>query len=59
VEQFAAHEWTADEVRHARAVEVAEAIASPEARAALTRWASGDAGAILTQQARQALTRLR
>jgi WD40 repeat protein len=48
-------EWTAEELRHARAVEVLHAIASPEARALLTRWAGGDPFAILTGEARKAL----
>ena len=59
LDHFAAYEWTQDEVRQARAVEVLEAIGSPQARAALSRWSSGDPGAILTQQAREAIARLR
>jgi WD40 repeat protein len=49
------HEWTGDELRHARAVEVLQAIGSPEARALLTRWAGGDPAAILSVEAREAL----
>lgn len=58
IEHFAAHEWTTEEVRQARAVEIVEAVATKDARAALTRWAGGDPGAILTKQARVALARM-
>jgi WD40 repeat protein len=47
-----------NEVLHARAVEVLEAIASAEARAVLTSWTTGDPTAVLTVEARQALARL-
>ena len=50
------HDLTAEELRHARAVEVLQTIASPEARALLTRWAGGDASAILSVEARKAGT---
>jgi hypothetical protein len=46
---------TNDELRHIRAVEVLETIASPDARALLTRWTGGDPSAILTVEARKAL----
>jgi hypothetical protein len=49
------HDLTADELRHTRAVEVLETIASSDARALLTRWAGGDPAAILTVEARKAL----
>jgi hypothetical protein len=49
------HDLTADELRHARAVEVLQTIASPVARALLTRWAGGDPAAILSVEARKAL----
>jgi WD40 repeat protein len=55
LERLAAYEWTAEEVLHARAVEVLDAIGTPAARALLTRWASGDPAAVLTTQARRAL----
>jgi WD40 repeat protein len=58
LEHFAAHEWSTEEVRHARAVEIIEAVGTAEARAALTRWAGGDSGAILTKQARVSLAQL-
>jgi hypothetical protein len=55
LERFASHDWTADEILHSRAVELADAIATPDARALLTRWSTGDAGAILTRESRKAL----
>jgi WD40 repeat protein len=55
LEHLAAYEWTAEEVLHARAVEVLDAIGTPEAGALLTRWASGDPAAVLTVEARRAL----
>jgi hypothetical protein len=58
LEHFAAYEWTPEELLHARAVEVLEAIATPDARALLTRWADGGTGAVLTIEARRALARL-
>jgi hypothetical protein len=55
LDRFASHEWTPDEVLHSRAVELLEAIGTPEARAVLTRWSAGDPGAILTREASKAL----
>jgi hypothetical protein len=55
LEHLAAYEWSAEEVLHARAVEVLDAIGTPAARALLTRWASGDPAAVLTTEARRAL----
>ncbi len=57
LDRFALHEWTQEEVLHARAVEVLETLATPEARTLLTRWSEGDPGAVLTQEARKALNR--
>jgi hypothetical protein len=50
---------TPDEVRHARAVEVLERIATKEAMALLREWEKGPARAVLTQHARAALRRPR
>jgi WD40 repeat protein len=58
LDRLALHEWTAAEVMHARAVEVLETIGTPEARATLTRWTTGDPAAILTLEARKALASL-
>jgi len=55
LDRITAQDWTPHEVLHARAVEVLDAIPTPEARAVLTRWAAGDAGAVLTQEAARAL----
>lgn len=44
---------------HARAVEVLEAIATPEAHALLTRWSAGDPTAVLTRESRKALAALK
>jgi WD40 repeat protein len=55
LDRIALHEWTAEEVMHARAVEVLETIGTPEARAVLTRWTTGDPAAILTIEARKAM----
>jgi hypothetical protein len=49
---------TGEQLRAVRAVEVAEWIATPDARALLDRWADGLAGARLTTEARAALARL-
>jgi len=51
--------FTPDEVRHARAVEVLERIATKEATALLRQWEKGPARAVLTQHARAALRRPR
>jgi WD40 repeat protein len=59
LDRIAYREWTADELRQARAVEVLETIASPEARAVLMRWSGGDPGAVLTTEARKALAQVR
>jgi hypothetical protein len=48
-------DFTPTDVFHCRAVEVLEAIATPDARKVLTRWAEGDPGGVLTAQARAAL----
>ncbi len=58
LDRIAQHEWTTEEIMHARAVELAEAIGTPEARAALTRWTTGDPAAILTIEARKALANM-
>jgi hypothetical protein len=50
---------TTAEVRAVRAVEVAERIATPEALELLATWASGDAGAVLTREARMAVGRMK
>lgn len=55
LDRLALHQWTAEEITHARAVEVLEAIGTPEVRAVLTRWTTGDPAAILTIEARKAL----
>ena len=57
LERFAAHEWTPEEVLHSRAVELLDAIGSAEAHAVLTRWSTGDPGAILTGEAGKAVKR--
>lgn len=57
LDHFGAQEWTPEEVRHSRAVEILAAIASPAARAALTRWAGGDPGALLTVEAKRSLAK--
>jgi len=59
LDRIAAHEWTQEEVLHSRAVEVLDAIGTKEARAVLTRWASGDPAAILTREAQKALKQAR
>ncbi len=58
LERIAANEATPNPVP-SRAVEVLEAIATPEARKLLARWASGDPAAPLTVEARKASARLR
>jgi hypothetical protein len=58
LDRIALHEWSAEEVMHARAAELLEAIGTPAARATLTRWATGDPAAILTIEARKALAAL-
>jgi hypothetical protein len=57
LEHFASYQWTPEELMQARAVEVIDAIETPEARALLTRWSGGDTGAVLTQQAQKSLDR--
>jgi hypothetical protein len=59
LERIASREYTQKEVLHVRAVEVLEAIATPEARALLQRWSAGYATAVLTEEAAKALARLR
>lgn len=49
---------TPDDLRNIRAVEVLAAIGTPEARALLESLAKGGEGALITEQARTALTRL-
>jgi WD40 repeat protein len=49
----------ADELRAARATEVLENLATPEARAVLAKWAAGPAGHRLTIEAAAALARLK
>ncbi|MCI0638506.1 MAG: sigma-70 family RNA polymerase sigma factor [Gemmataceae bacterium] len=51
-------EPTAEEVARDRALKVVEMIGNDEARAALQNWATGAAGAALTQDAQAALRRL-
>ena len=51
LERIASPVWTPTEVEHARAVEVLAALKTPEARTLLARWADGDPGAVLTQEA--------
>ncbi len=58
LDRIALREWTAEEIMHARAVEVLETIGTQEARATLTRWTTGDPAAILTIEARKALATL-
>jgi len=48
-----------DDLRALRAIEVLEGLASPEARAVLTKWAGGPVGHRLTTEANAALTRLK
>jgi hypothetical protein len=48
----------ADELRASRAIEVLEAIGTPEARGVLESLAKGGAGALVTDRAQQALGRL-
>jgi len=55
---LASRELTQHELQHVRAIEVLEAIATPEARTLLSRWARGGAGAVLTVESRKALERL-
>jgi WD40 repeat protein len=59
LERIATRELTAPEILQVRAVEVLEAIATPEARALLQRWSAGDDGAVLTEEAKRTLARLR
>jgi hypothetical protein len=49
---------SADDRRAIRAVEVVEIIGDPEAKALLRDWSKGAAGALLTEEAKLALTRL-
>jgi WD40 repeat protein len=56
--RLAARELTTQEILHVRAVELAEAIASKQAGALLTRWTTGEPGATLTDEARLALARM-
>lgn len=49
---------TGDRLRMVRAVEVIERAGTAEARALLTEWADGARGAVLTETARAALSRL-
>ncbi|MBA4187102.1 MAG: hypothetical protein C0467_03705 [Planctomycetaceae bacterium] len=48
-----------DDLRAARAIEVLESLATPEARVVLTKWASGPLGHRLTTEANSALARLK
>jgi dipeptidyl aminopeptidase/acylaminoacyl peptidase len=48
-----------DELRVLRAIEMLESLATPEARALLTKWSSGPAGHRMTSEASHALTRLK
>jgi hypothetical protein len=50
--------YTADELRALRLVQACEWSATPAARSLLRRWASGEPGAMLTEDARAALVRL-
>ncbi|MBI3821804.1 MAG: hypothetical protein HY289_03885, partial [Planctomycetes bacterium] len=58
LDRVAAPEWSAEDVLHARAVEVLEALADAESRALLTRWSAGHGPAVLTSEARKALANL-
>jgi WD40 repeat protein len=58
LKRLAARPLTSQEIVHFRAVELAEAIATPEASALIRRWSEGDPGAVLTEQARLALGRM-
>jgi WD40 repeat protein len=49
----------ADDLRALRAIEVLESLATTEAKAVLTKWASGPNGHRLTAEANAALTRLK
>ena len=51
------HQKSTRELQASRAVEISESIASPNADALLTHWSGGFAGAILTREAKSALTR--
>jgi hypothetical protein len=53
------HEPTPDDWRVMRAVQALELGGTPRARAVLREWAGGARGALLTEQAREALGRLR
>ena len=59
LDRIALNEWSTEEIRQARAVEVLEAIGTPEARAVLTRWTGGEPAAVLTQVSRKALAALK
>jgi hypothetical protein len=48
-----------DDLRALRALEVLESLATPEAKAVLTKWATGPVGHRLTTEATAALTRLK
>lgn len=55
LDRIALRAWTAEEILHARAVELVESIGTAEALALLGRWSKGDGGAILTIEARKAI----
>lgn len=52
---LSAYEWSAEEVLHARAVELLDGINTADSRAVLERWATGNPAAVLTQEAMRAL----
>jgi hypothetical protein len=56
--RLAARDLTQQEILHVRGVEVVEAIATPEARKLLSRWTTGEPGAVLTEHAQAALRRM-
>jgi WD40 repeat protein len=59
LDRMKAKELTEDQMRQVRAIEILERIATPEARTLLQRYAEGAPQARLTQDAREALERLK
>lgn len=59
IDRITYREWTAEELRFTRAVEVLDAIGTAEARAVLAHWSTGDPAAVLTSEARKALAHVR
>lgn len=58
VDKVESHTLTGEELRALRAMEILEAIATPQAKGLIARLAQGAAGAVLTEDAKRAQTRL-